>query len=402
MLSRFTRLLVLSLILLSLASPGFAARRSSLGGNLLIKDTDDIFFLPQRVVDYNRLVTFDYGSSSGLGSGGMIWGSERMVFGAFSHRSDFLGAIPNAFFTIGDFASINADGQNDLFGTVGAGPAGGPFQWIDVLFGFGANTPMGIRLSVGRVQDDANPAPAAELKDGVTSVDVVFGLTVRNAIELSGEVSFASGTTEEVGVEKTESSPVGFAIGARKTATEESEDLQVGWLGNFSYVTGGSDVTPVVGTAEENDLTAMAFLVGIGPVYTPTERTSVATYGTFAYQRSTDKTTVPGTTTEISATDYVIPGWNIAGEVEIASWLQWRGGLVSRYVISNTKDETTGAATQTTDTSGLSFEWHTGVGFTLGNFKLDGYIDPAVVTSGTDLLGNSNDLFGMVTASYGF
>src|SRR5512145_2632715 len=71
MLSRFMRLLVLSLILLSLASPGFAARRSSLGGNLLIKDVDDIFFLPQRVVDYNRLVTFDYGTSNGLGSGGM-------------------------------------------------------------------------------------------------------------------------------------------------------------------------------------------------------------------------------------------------------------------------------------------------------------------------------------------
>ncbi|HZM16326.1 MAG TPA: hypothetical protein VFE28_10005 [Candidatus Krumholzibacteria bacterium] len=402
MLSRFTRLLVLSLILLSLASPGFAARRSSLGGNLLIKDTDDIFFLPQRVVDYNRLLTFDYGSSSGLGSGGMIWGSERMVFGAFSHRSDFLGAIPNAFFTIGDFASINNDGQNDLFGTIGAGPAGGPFQWLDLLFGFGSNTPMGIRLSVGRAQDDTNAPPAPEDKSGVTSVDVVFGLTMKNAIELSGEVSFASGTDEVAGTPgaKTETSPVGFAIGARKTATEESEDLQFGWLGNFSYVTGGSDVTGT--TTSENDLTSMAFLVGLGPVYTPTERTSVATYGTFAYQRTTDKTTAGGTTSELTSTDYVIPGWNVAGEVELASWLQWRGGLVSRYVISNTKQENTGAPNETTDTSGLSFEWHTGVGFTLGNFKLDGYIDPSVITSGTDLLGNSNDLFGMVTASYGF
>src|SRR5262245_4301739 len=401
MLSRFTRLLVLSLILLSLASPGFAARRSSLGGNLLIKDTDDIFFLPQRVVDYNRLLTFDYGSSSGLGSGGMIWGSERMVFGAFSHRSDFLGAIPNAFFTIGDFASINNDGQNDLFGTIGAGPAGGPFQWLDLLFGFGSNTPMGLRLSVGRNQDDVNPGtPGAEDKSGITSVDVVFGLTMKNAIELSGEVSFASGADELVGTTKTDTSAVGFGIAARKTDTEESEDLQLGWLGNFSYVTGGSDVTPTTGTPTENDLTSMALLVGLGPVYTPTERTSVATYGTFAYQHTSDKTSSGGTTNEVTSTDYVIPGWNIAGEVEIASWLQWRGGLVSRYVISNTKDETTSLPTTTTDTSGLSFEWHTGVGFTLGNFKLDGYIDPSVITSGTDLLGNSNDLFGMVTASY--
>ena len=113
MLSRFLRLLVLSLILLSLASPGFAARRSSLGGNLLIKDMDDIFFLPQRVVDYNRTLTFDYGSSNGLGSGGMIFGNENMTFGAFAHRSDFLAAIPNAFGTIGDIQTLSNDGQND-------------------------------------------------------------------------------------------------------------------------------------------------------------------------------------------------------------------------------------------------------------------------------------------------
>ena len=70
--SRLMRLFVLCLFLLSLASTGFAARRSSLGGNLLIKDTDDVFFYPHRVAEYNRLVTFDLGTDNSSGSGGIV------------------------------------------------------------------------------------------------------------------------------------------------------------------------------------------------------------------------------------------------------------------------------------------------------------------------------------------
>lgn len=398
MLSRFMRLLVLSLILLSLASPGFAARRSSLGGNLLIKDMDDIFFLPQRVVDYNRTLTFDYGSSNGLGSGGMIFGNERITFGAFAHRSDFLGAIPNAFMTIGDFDGLSADGQSDLFGTIAAGPPGGAYNWIDVLLGFqGGEIPMGLRLSVGRTQDDVTPGGGTEELSNVTSFDVVFGLSVRE-VELAAEVSFAT-AKDEISPDKTESSPVGFAVMARKTAMEESEDLQLGWLGNFAYVTGGDEVSGT--TTSENNLTGLMFSAGVGPVYMPTERTTVGMYGTFTYERVTDELTAGGTTTKSTLTDFVIPGWKIAGEVEIASWLQWRGGLVSRYTISQTKDEVGTTEDKATE-SGLEYSWHTGVGFTLGDFMLDGYIDPSVVTSGTDLLGDSSDLFGMVTARYSF
>jgi hypothetical protein len=131
------------------------------------------------------------------------------------------------------------------------------------------------------------------------------------------------------------------------------------------------------------------------------ERTSVAMYGTFEYVRGKRDGGAGAAAFENTNTSYVVPGFNCAAEIEIASWLQWRGAVVSRFSIDNTKMESGGTTTEE-QLAGLSFDWHTGVGFTLDNFKLDGYIDPAVVTSGTDLLGDSSDLFGLVTASYSF
>ena len=393
MLSRFMRLLVLSLLVLSLASPGFAARRSSLGGNLLIKDMDEVFFFPQRTTEYNRLVTFDFGSTNGLGSGGMIFGNESMVFGAFAHRSDFIAAIPNAFFTAGDIDNINNGGQNDFGGLLGgAGPTGGPFQWFDLLLGWeGGGNPWGVRLSVGRNQDE----PAGTESNNVTTVDAVVGVTMRN-VDISGEFAIGDAKTDVAGT-TTEASPTGFAFAVRKTATEQSEDLQLGWLGEVSYAAGGPEVT--TGTTTTNtDASSLSFVVGMGPVYTPSERTSVAMYGTFEYQRSK----VEDDTEANTVTAYVIPGWHVGGEVELTSWLQARMGLESRFSIATDKTEPTAGTSTEDQTIDLNFRWHTGIGVAIGNFKIDGYIDPAVITSGTDLFGESGDLFGMVSTTYTF
>ena len=397
MLSRFMRLFVLCLFLLSLASTGFAARRSSLGGNLLIKDTDDIFFYPQRVSEYNRLVTYDFGSSSSSGSGGMIFGNESIVIGAFTHRSDFLGANRGAFFSIGDASHAN-NGRNDLDGAITAGPSSGPFNWIDLVLGWqGGDNPWGARLSVGRAEIDPS---GVDNKNDVTSVNVVVGFNV-NDIDLSGEFSIASANTDTPGTPagKTDSSPLGFAVSARKTATEESDDLQLGWLGMFSFLSGGGDVTPAGGgTTTTTDLSELSFVFGAGPVYTPHERTSVSMYGTFEYMRTKLES---GSVLNETENVYVVPGWHIGAEVELSSWLQARAGVVSRFGIINDKDDAVTPSDES-QVSALDFDWHTGVGIVFDDFAIDGYIHPDVITSGTDLLGDSSDLFGLVTASYSF
>lgn len=398
--SRLMRLFVLCLFLLSLASTGFAARRSSLGGNLLIKDTDDVFFYPHRVAEYNRLVTFDLGSGNSSGSGGIIFGNESIVFGAFSHRSDFLGATQSAFTSIGDAAHAN-NGRNNLGGNIDAGPAGGPFNWIDLILGWqGGDNPWGARLSIGRAELDLPPSPAepGDPKSDVTSVNVAIGFNV-NDIDLSGEFTIAS-AEDEVGSTGTveDSSPLGFAVSARKSAVDESDDLQLGWLGMFSFVSAGGDSTPQGGAATKTDITETAFVFGAGPVYTPHERTSVAMYGTFEFLRRKRES---GTATNTTSNAYVIPGWHIGAEVELASWLQARAGIVSRFAIANVKNDATDPSTETQAT-GLDFSWHTGIGIAFDDFMIDGYLNPEVITSGTDLLGNSDSLFGLVTASYSF
>ncbi|UCE02649.1 MAG: hypothetical protein JSW67_00090 [Candidatus Latescibacterota bacterium] len=398
MLSRFMRMFLLCVFLLSLASPGFAARRSSLGGNLLIKDTDDVFFLPHRVADYNRLVTFDMGTDNTLGSAGIIFGNESFVFGTFTHRSDFLGQIANAFFTIGD-AQIGLDGTNDYFGAVDPpGPSPGPYQWFDFVFGWeGGGNPWGIRLAIGRNQLD-QPGAGGDDKNDVTAFDIIVGFEISD-IDLAAEFTYAGAKTDIAGTSVDESSPVGFAVAARKTAVEDSDDLQLGWLGMFNYTSAGRDFTPDGGTKEETDRSLTSFVFGAGPVYQPHERTSVSAYGTLEYNRAhaNDKTA----STKATDTEYIIPGWHIASEIELASWLQARAGVVSRFVITHDKLETT-AGEAKAQTSELEFDWHTGLGVQLGDFMFDGYLNPSVLTTGTDLLGNSSQLFGMVTASYAF
>src|SRR6266436_3017114 len=101
MTGRYVRVLFTVLTLLVLASPGHAARRSSLDGNLLIQDADDVFFFPHLVTMHKRMVTYDYGTNASTGSGGMVFGINNVTIGAFTHRSDFMGALTDAFFTRG-------------------------------------------------------------------------------------------------------------------------------------------------------------------------------------------------------------------------------------------------------------------------------------------------------------
>ena len=78
-----------------------------------------------------------------------------------------------------------------------------------------------------------------------------------------------------------------------------------------------------------------------------------------------------------------------------------RAGLKSKFMLNS--EETPGTGGQDKSSSrDLVYNWYTGIGITLDNFMLDGYLDPNVITSGTDLLGSNSDMFGMVTATFMF
>jgi hypothetical protein len=393
---RYVRLFLTVLLLLAVASPTFAARRSSLSGNLLIQDADDMFFFPQLVTMHNRMVTFDFGTNAGLGSGGMVFGNEQVTVGLFAHRSEFLGTIDQAFFTRGDIDNVgNA-------GAIGVGVGPDALNWIDLLLGFQAGeNPVGVRLSLARGNNDPPDPAAGETKADVTGFNIVLGTRLASrGIDGSIEFGYASAKDNVAGA-KDEMSPWQVALAVRRTAIDESDALFLGWLGMFSYGSATEDLTPVTGTGSSTDNSHMNVQIGVGPVYHPNERTNVAMYGTFDYIY--DKMDPGSAGTKETFTSMGIPGWNVAAEVEVTSWLQFRSGLRSRFEFANDKIEPPSpAASSETKTNGLSYDWTTGIGLHAGNFSFDGYLNPDVITTGTDFFGNSSRLFGLVTTTLTF
>ena len=384
MTSRFVRYSLPCLLLLALASPSSAgSRRSSLAGNLLIPDTDDIFIFPNLVTDHKRMVTFNMGPNQGLGSGGLVFGTEKLTFAAFAHRSDFLGAVNSAFNTIGDAdsAAIHAAGTTR---PLGGGPALGALNWIDAMVGLEAmGMPWGLRYSMGR-----NVSESGTNKNSITSVNAVVG-THLGAVNADASAEFSYATTDSAG--QTKGSPFGFSVAARRTPSDQSDNLVLGWLGNFDWRKRSTDVTSGSTTAT-TDYSRLNFIAGVGPVYKPSDRTNVAMYGTFEFEQN--KTT-PKSGSEKKSTTLTIPGWNIAAEMDVASWLQVRAGLRSSFTFNKTEPGPN-------KTNEHPFQWTSGVGIHLNNLQIDGYLDPRVVTTGTDLLGNNDSTFGLVTASYHF
>jgi hypothetical protein len=396
MTGRYLRMVFVTLTLLALAGQTQAARRSSLSGNLLIPDQDDIFFFPQLVTKYNRTVNFDFGTNEGLGQAGLIFGNESVTLGLYTHNSTFLGAIPDAYFTRGDIDNIVRDAAIPL----GAGPDA--LNWIDIIAGFGwGDTPMGVRFSLGRNNIDP-PSPTDEQSS--TAVNVIVGASLEQwDTDVSGEFSYGD-AREVVGMTTTETSPVQFGVGFRRHAADSADEFSLGWLGMFSYTDADVDVTGL-GT---QDGRAINLQVGVGPTYRPNDRTTIAAYGTFEYQQARTSQPLMGGTETDTASQISIPGWNIAGEFDLTSWLQFRAGARSRFMFNELHHEESvpmvPPVDERTKTNALDFAWTTGIGVNVGGFQFDGFIDPEVMTSGTDLLGESasGDLFGMVSGTYRF
>lgn len=153
------------------ASDARADRRSSLAGNLLMEDADDVYIYPQLTLEHRNLISFDYfaagppltavlgaGSSneSGQNSGGLggrdeagaplpsgqssmsggallLFGQETFAFGVSIHREDPFGATPQAFLGVGDLqlygpsrlSSWSYLGYNSPIPAGGAGGGGG-------------------------------------------------------------------------------------------------------------------------------------------------------------------------------------------------------------------------------------------------------------------------------------
>lgn len=181
-LSRLLAFSVAGVTTLAAFSPdAFADRRSSLAGNILIHDQDDVYMYPQLTLEHRNLVSFDYfpgaslnsvlstgatnvsgqgggatnntssnnfptnnvspsalgprsedaasvpnGPSSMGGSGLLLFGQDGFAFGIATHREEWYGTSPGSFLGVGDLQLYGNHRQQawSFFGYNGPVPGG--------------------------------------------------------------------------------------------------------------------------------------------------------------------------------------------------------------------------------------------------------------------------------------
>ena len=97
---RITRALV-ALITSFAISVAHADRRTSLGGNMLIPDRDDVFVYPQLAVKNkcNHSASIDFGNAAGVGNALLTAGPDKKsAIGVALHRSDSILSIGGGFY----------------------------------------------------------------------------------------------------------------------------------------------------------------------------------------------------------------------------------------------------------------------------------------------------------------
>lgn len=241
--SQLSRLLAFSVVgLLTYGASiddAHADRRSSLAGNLLITDQDDIYIYPQLTLEHRNLASFDYfpgqslsgilganspltsgegdGSSSGGdggdggngggdgpgalgsssrsaagvpngpltmgGSGLLLFGEETFAFGISTHRQDLYGATPQAFLGVGDLQLYSQPLRSwSLAGYSGPLPL--------------AATPGQATPTSNGAPSTASGAPATFLQP-LQLADLLFGIGLGDTGSLGGRLSFGQGLFRE-------------------------------------------------------------------------------------------------------------------------------------------------------------------------------------------------------------
>lgn len=399
------RVLATSLALLFVVGVAHADRRTSLHGNQLIKDRDDTFNYPQLALSYNRSLSIDYGTAAGFGNALFIAGPDKnSAIGIALHRGDSVTPIGGGFYdgsvepgmifgsvaelefpsqdnitapTIADLIYAMRIGQNKLgfrLGFIGQGDTHSlneDHQNTTSAFGFR----LGAGYSMG--------------KDGDFAFDASYLTGSRTAGEKEDDVEDASALTIHLGGRYYFAKSKGFKIGAL--------------VNTYFQQTGGTTFgTPDV----ENSTTRIAAMLGFGPVYRSKEKKyTVAMHAHLGFLNQSVEPNSKQDDDETSETRVFFPGFNVAMEYHLLSWLVFRSGASYNYLInasdSANKKEDSGNGDFNGERGG--FSWNAGFGFLMENFRIDGTLSEGFMTSGPQFIGgNAPGLFGLVSATATF
>ncbi len=368
-------LLSLTLVLVSGAMDAQAARRSSLAGNQFINDADDMFAFPQLTMKYKNRVIIDMEPGDGEDGNASIIFGENSVWNFNTGRSDFLNNTAN-------WAWGGADrfGSMDMNGLPGNnGSNGSQLEWWDVGYATHlGDTPFGVNLSWATDKFKFTPAggdPTADFKSSMLSLQV--GVTL-SSVELAGEIGFGSFKDETTGLDPSDQNDYGFfnfSLLARGDI-EDAGGLDWRWVAAFANGSNDYKMTDAV------SLSTTGFRGSFGPVWGTPGEWEVAAYMNFDYV-SHD---MPGNGVEKKDSEKFtsFPGYNIAMEYYLNSWLVARGGVMSHNATDTFTEEEAAPGTGEDEWNerNYDFMWTLGMGVDKGNWGLDLALEEDDVHSG--------------------
>ncbi len=463
---RLAAFILTGMVAMSIASNAHADRRSSLAGNLLIQDQDDVWIYPQRSLDHRNLVSFDFYPGADLGTilggaerasdttglpngqasmgGGalLLFGQEGFAFGIGSHREDYYGSTPGQFLGVGDLM-LYGNSRVSSWGFFGYNPnpvpgatqaasapigrdassAAGvfvePLQLADVILGFnlGPGSSLGTRLSVGQSSASVNTLSVGREDDdswNTTVINLVVGYTMKANFELDLNLELGLGffsdsyatDAQEPNYDDSASIAPSFSLSGRAfIPLRESIKLGVLGLVHINTASFDNEFGGMNTTADSVNFSSTNFFIeaGMGPVYELPDKTTIAAYGTLGFGSSSYD--FDNGEESYSTSGLLLPGFKLALEHWLWDWFAFRSGVQSRYYFQFQSREFDNDATPNVSQSATAYQflWSVGVGLKLGNFELNGTLQTPFVTNGPEFLGGTGSgLFSLLNASYKF
>lgn len=415
-------LLAALLASLALAPEALADRRSSLGGNLLIHDQDDVLVFPHTALDHLRLITFDVaqdgavGANGVTGNAGAILGDPGFAFGVYTHRFDQTEVLRHAYYSFGDIDVLGAPSPFSLSPKDDQGVIL-PLQWIDVVTAFevGGN-PLGIRLSLAyndNSQENTNGDATNTTDNSAFGLNLVAGYGMKAGdlkLDLAAEISYGSQSFEDNPDGDNNDTLVDIdnlptlALMARGTMPM-AKGVDLGLVGLLDY----SSTTRVNDPAGDESKSGYAtntlgLDVGAGPVYHVDKKFTVAAYGTVGLRLANHDPNInsDADNDQFSSFSLVLPQFRISGEYRVFDWLLLRSGAQYAYTFNFTDQEQGEDAVTSNSVTASGYRWIAGVGIDLDELQLNGTFNAPFLLNGPNFIGGGENMFAMLNVSYDF
>src|SRR5690554_356041 len=416
------------------------ARRNSLLGNRLVLDREDVFAFPQLATQYANLVGFDYGGDAETGNALLIVGDQSGALGVSLHRGNLFAS------ELYPYAAGNGvlGGPNSPYGGALGALNVRTGNIVDVFGGYNLGTGLiGARLVLGNGGVSQTPANDAlddqSAGEFFTVLQLGYSMTGRLALDTALNIKFSTMSVEQGDDTPTSGTQFGVGLDARGIYDLRGQ-MDLGFVGGLNFVNNGVD-NEVGGDTVSSSNTSFAIQAGVGPVWTIESRraaapvqaapatdaygtpqpaapapavetegdgTTIAAYALLGYQMNSNDPNTDNDNDGSGNSQIILPGVQLAADIELLDWLYFRSGAQYRWVIAGASaetadgDDSTGirgpGATSTGYNNG--FGWSTGLGVKVGDFRFDGTLANNFLLNGPNFIGGGTGFLTTASAEY--